>query len=82
MKYLKKKIKQFGCLHLWKKGMYIDIQYGKGFLWEYECKECGKTIKRWTGNEPISGILPENPWRVYEKDPYNNMSPPIIHDDN
>lgn len=79
--YLTKKINQLKCLHRWKKGLYIDIQYGKGFLWEYDCNVCEKKIHRWTGNEPISGILPENPWEI-KRNPYTDMSPPIIRSDN
>jgi len=77
MKYLKKKLKQWGCLHLWRKDVLLDILYGKGFLYQYECKVCEKKIARWTGNEPISGILPPNPWEI-KRNPYTDMSPPII----
>lgn len=73
---------RISCLHLWKKtGALLDIMYGKGYLWEYKCSECGKVISRWTGEEPISGILPPNPWEIYKKDPLNTMSPPIIRSD-
>jgi hypothetical protein len=80
MNYLKKKIKQFACLHLWKKTVLLDIMYGKGFLYQYECKECEKKIARWTGNEPISMITPPNPWEI-KRNPYTDMSPPIIRSD-
>lgn len=75
-------LKQLMCLHYWKKTELLDILYGKGSLYRYECKECGRKIARWTGNEPISGLLPKDPWAEYKKDPQNNVSPPIIYSDN
>lgn len=76
-KYLAKKYKQFLCLHKWRKGLPIDLEWGKGYLYKYHCTHCDKNIERWTGNEPISGILPENPWEI-KRNPYTDMSPPII----
>ncbi len=74
---LTRRRKQFWCMHHWKKGALLDILYLKGFLYEFECDVCGKKIARWTGYEPISGILPD-PWAEYKKDPQMNVSPPII----
>lgn len=72
---LKKKWDQFLCLHYWVKGIVTDVQYGRGFKYEYICARCNKRIERWYGNEPISGTT--NP--LYDKkDPRYNLSPPII----
>lgn len=75
MKYLKRKINQFWCMHTWKRGMEVDITPFEGFLYEYSCKVCGKTIRRTMMHAPISGILPETDLEKYKKDPLYNMSP-------
>lgn len=72
---LKKKLKQLVCMHYWQKGFEIDIMYTKGYLYPFDCLRCGKKIKRWSGNEPIS----ESRHPIYDKkDPVYNMSPPVI----
>lgn len=78
---LTRKWRQFWCLHKWCKGLPVDLMYGKGYLYRYHCTICEKVIYKWTGEEPISGVLPESPWKIYKKDPYSNMSPPIIRKD-
>lgn len=75
---LTRKRKQFWCLHLWKKGDIVDIQYGKGFLYRWTCKECEKVVYRFDYEAPISMILPPDSWEEYKKDPLHRMSPPII----
>ena len=72
--------KQLTCLHLWVKGLPVDLQYGKGYLWRYDCKECDKIIYRWYGNEPISGIITDE-WYDYMQNPEMKVSPPIIKRD-
>lgn len=74
---LTRKRKQWGCLHHWQKDVLLDILYGKGFLYQFRCDVCEKKIARWSGYEPISGILPD-PWALFKKDPQMNVSPPII----
>ena len=69
---------QFWCLHRWKKGFFVGAQYGKGYLCEYHCTVCEKMCYRWTGNEPISGMMPVDEWLEFKKDPLHRMSPPII----
>lgn len=77
---LTRKWRQFLCLHLWDKGNIVNMYWPKGTEREFTCKVCDKKERYWN-YYPISGILPENPWKIYEKDPYSNMSPPIIRID-
>ena len=73
----RKYFKQLMCLHHWRKGLPVDIQYGKGYKYCFDCTVCGKYIERWHEEEPISGIIPD-PWAEYKKDPLHRMSPPIV----
>lgn len=72
---LTRKWNQFWCLHDWKRGFEVDITPFEGFLYEFNCVECEKTICRTMMHAPISGILPETDIDKYKKDPLNNVSP-------
>lgn len=59
------------------KGVEVDLQYGKGYLYPFDCDVCGKRVYRWAGREPISGMVANKPMI---NDPLYTASPPIRRD--
>lgn len=78
---LTRKWGQLWCAHRWHRKHEVDITPFEGFLYEFECDVCLKKIYRTMLHAPISGILPENPWEEFKKDPAYNLSPPLIRID-
>ena len=58
----------------------LDTEYGSGYKYRYDCAVCSKRVDRWSGHEPMSGII-TNP-KYIKKDPRFHASPPVIHFDN
>lgn len=75
-----RKLAQGRCLHNWRKGLPVNVLYGKGYLYRYRCTACNKITHRWTGHDPISGIIPDR-WAEYKKDPLYNVGPSIFEID-
>lgn len=66
---------RLACPHHYIQGLTVDIQYGKGYKYEFTCARCHKRVERWWDNPPISQS--DHPmWD--KKDPRYNLSPPLI----
>lgn len=83
MSFFKRRWDQFKCLHWWTKGLLVDVWYGKGYKYEYQCYYCGKMIHKWDFEAPIS--MAKSPYDdardKFKEDPVSNMSPPLIRVD-